>query len=95
MTKAEHLDYVTRDLILELLSEAEVSAVSTAESAAKLSEGEEYIDLEHLGMGVQRADGLVVVMGRVLPRKAVRGPTWTRVLSQLKAVTPPAPRAGP
>jgi len=86
MTKAERINYATRDLILEFLSDEEVARVSTSETAARLSEGDEYIDLAALPQGVQRADGVAPVMGHILPRKAVREGTWNRILTQLLAV---------
>jgi hypothetical protein len=57
--------------------------VSTAETAAKLAEGEEYIDLEALDRGVRVADGASSPMGRVLPRKAVSESTWTDIVTSL------------
>jgi hypothetical protein len=57
--------------------------VSTAETAASLSTGDEYLDLEHIEDGVQRAGSSPVPMGRVLPRKAVHADTWTKILAQL------------
>jgi len=83
MTKSEQLNYATRDLILGSLSDDEVARVSKVETAAKLSEGEEFIDLEQLHLGVQRADGAILIMGRVLSRKAVLEVTWSRILAEL------------
>ena len=75
-------EYATRDRILQLLSDDEVSSVSTAETAARLSDGDEYLDLEQLDQGVQRAHGTTTPMGRVLPRKAVHANTWSKILTQ-------------
>ena len=55
MTIAEQAAYVTRDTILNLLSHDEIAKVSTAEAASGLTEGAEYLDLELLDQGVQRA----------------------------------------
>jgi len=49
---------VTRDNVLKLLSDDEVASVSTAETAPRLLDGEEYLDLEHLDRGVQRQPSL-------------------------------------
>jgi hypothetical protein len=81
MNSHKRIDYLTRDGVLKLLSDDEAASVSNAESAEKLSEGDEYLDLEHLDEGVQKADGLIVIMGRVLPRKAVRETTWSKILA--------------
>ena len=73
-----------RDTILGLLSDEETARVSTAEGVSGLTEGAEYLDLEHLDQGVQRAKAAVAVtMGHVLPRSAVRVETWRKILSQL------------
>jgi hypothetical protein len=79
-------EYITRDSILKLLSDDEAASVSTAETAARLLDGEEYVDLERLDQGVQRAGGMTTPMGLVLPRKAVRVDTWRKIQTRL-AVT--------
>jgi hypothetical protein len=79
-------DYITRDSVLRLLSDAEVASVSTAETAADLADGDEYLDLEHLDQGVRQARKGTSPMGRLLPRKAVSEDTWNQVLAQLRAV---------
>jgi NADPH:quinone reductase-like Zn-dependent oxidoreductase len=81
--RTELTQYLIRDRIQKLLSDVEIARVSTAESAPKLAHGDEYIDLEQLGRGVLRANGSVVAMGHILPRKAVQEATWTNILSQL------------
>jgi hypothetical protein len=87
MTNDKRIDYVTRDSILRLLSDDEIAAVSTAETAARLSRGDQFIDLEHLDRGVQRALGRTPPMGRVLPRKAVSAKTWAKIVNQLAVRT--------
>jgi hypothetical protein len=77
-------EYVTRDSVLKLLSDDEMGKVSTAESAKSLTAGDEYLDLEQLERGVQRAGGTAVTMGHVLPRKAVHDNTWNKILTLLK-----------
>jgi hypothetical protein len=79
------LQYVTRESILNLLSDSEVSKVSTAETAASLVDGDEYIDLEALGKGVQQAHGTPLQVGRLLPRSAVHERTWGKILAHLAA----------
>ena len=58
MKNDERTAYVTRDTILKLLSDDEVAKVSTAETASRLADGDEYLDLEHLDKGVRRAGAL-------------------------------------
>ena len=81
--------YVTRDSVLKLLSDDEVASVTTAETADRLPDGDEFLDMEQLNQGVQRARGTRVPMGRVLPRKAVHENTWSKILKGL-----PATRSG-
>jgi hypothetical protein len=74
---------VTRDGILNLLSDDEVAKVSTAETAVHLLDGEEYLDLERLDQGVQRATRAATTMRGVLPRRTVHTDTWSKILAQL------------
>jgi hypothetical protein len=83
MTNHQRDEYVLRDGIMNLLSDEEVARVSTAETAQKLADGDEYIDLEQLEQGVLRAPSTPTPMGRVLPRKAVHEDTWSKVLMTL------------
>ena len=85
MNSNRRTEYLARESILKFLSDDEVASVSTAETAARLVEGEEYLDLEKLDAGVQQALEKNVPMGRVLPRKAVPETTWRRILTQLAA----------
>ncbi len=80
------VEYVARDSILKLLSEAELARVSTAETAKQLATGEEYIDLAQLERGVRTAPAAIIPTSRMLPRNAVHGETWSRILAVL-AVT--------
>jgi hypothetical protein len=77
--------YVTRESVLMLLSDDEVSAVATAETATRLPDGDEYLDMEQLDQGVQRAHQKKTPMGRVLPKKSVHEDTWQKILKQLPA----------
>jgi len=76
-------DYLTRDSILKLLSDDEVARVTTAETADRLPDGDEFLDMEQLSQGVQRAHGTSSPMGRVLPRKAVHAKTWSKILAEI------------
>lgn len=92
MNHDQKLAYTTRNDVLKLLSEEEVARVSTAETAAGLVAGDEYLDLEQLERGVLRAPGPRTPMGRVLPRKSVGDPTWREILAQIGASRPDTPR---
>ena len=84
MTDAKRAEQTARDAILKLLSDEETARVSTAETASKLADGAEYVDLEQLDRGVQRAKpGAGVTMGHVLPRSAVSKETWSKIVGHL------------
>ena len=74
---------MTRDTILEMLSDDEIANVRAAESAARLGDGDEYLDLDALDQGVRRSPRPDTLMGRVLPRKAVQDETWNNILREL------------
>jgi hypothetical protein len=75
---------VTREAILLLLSDAEVAKVSRAEGAARLIEGDEYIDLTDLASGVQQVQATPrTPAGHALPRSAVSDATWEKILRAL------------
>jgi hypothetical protein len=76
---------MTRDDVFKLLSEGEVASVDTANAKTQLGNGDEYLDLEQLRQGVQRAKLGVTRMGHLLPRKGIYEDAWRRVLRQLKA----------
>jgi hypothetical protein len=89
MKSDNRFEFVARDKILSLLSDDDIASVSNAETAAHLSDGDEYIDLEQLDQGVRRAPPSAAVMGRVLPRKAVKEITWSKILTQLASPRSP------
>lgn len=77
-------DQVARDTIMKLLSDEENARVSTGEATARLDEGAEFLDLQHLDRGVQRATAVSQVpMGNVLARSAVSAATWRNILARL------------
>jgi len=83
--KDNRSQYVTRESVLLLLSDDEVAAVATAETAARLADGDEYLDMEQLDQGVQKAHQKKTPMGRVLPKKSIHEKTWQKILKQLPA----------
>jgi len=85
MKNDQRTTYVTRDTILQLLSDDELARVSTAEAGPPLSTGDEFVDLEHLDDGVRRAGVAIARTGHLLPRKSVHGSTWAKIVTQLSA----------
>ena len=79
-------EYATRSVIFKLLSDDEATNVNTANTAARLSAGAQFLDLEHLDQGVQRARGTIGPLGRLLARTAVRENTWHRILTLVGGV---------
>ncbi|NOT72628.1 MAG: hypothetical protein HOP09_15535 [Hyphomicrobium sp.] len=85
MTIADRIEQTSREAILALLSDEENARVSTAETASNLKLDAEYLDLEHLELGIQRAAAEKPVhMASVLTRDAVSGDTWGRIVETLK-----------
>jgi hypothetical protein len=73
--------YHRRHAVLALLSDVEVARVSTAEDAAQLADGEEYIDLARPERGALRAPSPApIAVKDVLPRSAVSEQTWAKIL---------------
>jgi hypothetical protein len=93
MNNNKLFEYITRTSILNLLSDEEAASVSIAETAACLSDGDEYLDLERLDQGVQRTNRTAAPMGFVLPRKAVYADTWRKILTRLAVPHVAAPRS--
>jgi hypothetical protein len=78
-------DYELRDQILKMLSDTELSNVSTEEAETALTVGQEFIDLKNIKGGVHRCGADQVVMGRVLSRKSVHNDTWEKILTAMHA----------
>ena len=85
MTQASQTELTTRANIMKLLSDGELSSISSAETETHLRRGDEYLDLEHLQQGVLKADGSTPRIPHALPRKAIHEDTWRRVLRALMA----------
>ena len=83
MTNTQRETYELRDGIMNLLSDDEVARVSTAETAKRLTDGDEYVDLKQLTQGVCRARGVSTPMGSIIPRKAVSEATWGKILMEV------------
>lgn len=80
MTNATSTEYVTRDKILNLLTDEETAKVSNNETAASLIAGDEYLDLARLDQGIQQANSTASVSANdIIPRGAVSAVTWTKI----------------
>ena len=76
----------TRNSILMLLTDEENARVTTAEAGASLADGSEFLDLEHVELGIQRAAGAAPPpMAHVIPRSAVGTATWSKIVSHLSS----------
>ena len=81
---AKRDQYITREGILKLLSDDEIARVSTTEAGPPLAKGDEYVDLQHLYLGVRRMEANIQIkMGEVLPRRAVRDSTWSQICARI------------
>lgn len=82
MQDADH--ETVRNTIMKLLSDGENAKVSTAEGRSKLVDGDEYVDLSNLGLGVQKAtSGGAADLDDVIPKSAVEKSTWDKIVGQL------------
>jgi hypothetical protein len=82
MSIEHRTEYQTRDEILDLLSPEELGAASSA-GELRIPEGDEYLDLDHLELGVLRADANTSGE-HMLRRAAVNDATWTKILTVLE-----------
>jgi hypothetical protein len=88
MNVAKLSEYLIRDEVMKLLSAQEVDQIdSEAGGAGRLTEGQEYLDLEQALQGVKRADGAFPPRGRVLPRDAVHAATWSQIVALIAGAT--------
>jgi len=85
--KFKKSEYVIRDSIMKLLSDEEVARVSTTEAETPLSDGEEYLDLEHCEAGMHSAKAMTPPMGRILSEDSVSEKTWNAVLATLASAS--------
>ncbi len=81
MTTDSKKNTLTRETILALLTDTEVAKVSRAEDAARLVEGDEYVDLADPAAGVQQVQATPrTAPGHALPRSAVSDATWSKIV---------------
>ena len=77
-------DTLTREALLELLTDAEVAKVSLAEDASRLVEGDEYVDLTDPSAGIQQVQASPrTPPGHALPRSSVSDASWTKIVQLL------------
>lgn len=79
-------DMRTKEEILDLLSDNEVARVANVEANGALEEGTEFVDLDHVERGVQRADAMTRgQVHTIVSRDAVSDETWRRIEDALAA----------
>jgi hypothetical protein len=84
MTNDKKKNALTREAILELLTDSEVAIVSRAEGAPRLIEGDEYVDLTDPAAGIQLVQATArTPAGHALPRSAVSDSTWSKIVHAL------------
>jgi hypothetical protein len=93
MKRDERTRYLMRHRILKLLSKGEIARVCTSESTVRIEDGDEYLNLEAIGLGVRVALGADAAEGRLLSRKAVRQETWRKILRVLAEPSLAAPHS--
>jgi hypothetical protein len=76
--------YVTRDIIMNLLTDNEVASVTHAGTTVCVTNGDSYVDLENLGRGVQHVDARSSFTGTILPQKSVQEKTWNSILEKMQ-----------
>jgi hypothetical protein len=72
-----------RDQIMAILWDDPIAAVCGTDVPAKLGRGDEYLDLQRLETGLQRAAHSMTPTGGELSRRAVHPRTWERLMAQL------------
>ena len=76
----------SRESILELLSDVEDAKVSVDECKKKMRDGEEYVDLMALGLGVQAASSWKGTSStHSVLRRDVAESTWASILMRLSS----------
>jgi NADPH:quinone reductase-like Zn-dependent oxidoreductase len=78
----------TREHVLKLIADGELADLSQGSAGERIGNGDEFLDLEQLGRGVQRGQTGTTPTGQVLARKSVHEDTWRRILRQLAAAPP-------
>jgi hypothetical protein len=77
-------EYKVRRQVVELLSEEEAARLEKVLSTGILQDGEEYIEIDHVSLGVQRARaGMLLGRSRLILRRALDASTWNQLVTVL------------
>lgn len=80
-------EYRVRRQVVELSSEAEAARLEQVLSTGVLLDGEEYIEVDHVSLGVQRARaGMLLGRSRLILRRALEAGTWSQLVTLLDGV---------
>lgn len=80
-------EYRVRRQVVELLSEAEAARLEKVLSTGILQDNEEYIEVDHVSRGVQRAGpGMLLGRSRLILRRALDADTWSQLVTLLDGV---------
>ncbi|MEO8550775.1 MAG: hypothetical protein ABI678_12405 [Kofleriaceae bacterium] len=78
---------VTREAILNLLTDAEVANVSRDEGQPRLARGDEFVDLERIDLGIQKSKfSPLVELDTAVAHGSVSDATWAKIVKAV-AVT--------
>jgi thiamine biosynthesis protein ThiC len=81
MTTNRLKNTLTRESILELLTDGEVAKVARAEDTARLVEGDHYVDLDNPDSGVHVVQASSRTRpSHALPQSAVSDETWAKIV---------------
>jgi hypothetical protein len=82
-------EYRVRRQVVEILSEADAARLEKLLSTGILQDGEEYIEVDHVSLGVQRARaGMLLGRSRLILRRALDEGTWSQLVTLLGGVRP-------
>lgn len=80
-------EYRVRRQVTELLSDAEATRLEKVLATGILQDGEEYIEVDHVSHGVQRASaGMLLGRSRLILRRAIDDTTWGQLVTLLNSV---------
>ena len=80
-------EYRVRRQVVELLSETEAARLEKVLSTGILQDDEEYIEVDHVSLGVQRArTGMLLGRSRLILRRALDADTWSQLVTLLDGV---------
>ncbi|MEO8699958.1 MAG: hypothetical protein ABI867_07935 [Kofleriaceae bacterium] len=74
---------VTREAILNLLTDAEVANVSRDEGQPRLARGNEFVDLARIDLGIQKAE--LAPLDTAVAHGSVSDATWARIVKVVAA----------